>query len=148
MSENWPTSLTVPADAEPAQLAAVLTNEGIDDLAKLRIAQLLWRAPQVVGDAAFFARLLGFHSASATAQALDELVERGLLARWPPSGPGSRYGLARRRVASHAVDCRLVDEEGCPAMREVVNLLARRSLERVRRAATERSRMLRRARFG
>ncbi|MBI3966419.1 MAG: hypothetical protein HY329_12375 [Chloroflexi bacterium] len=75
----------------------VLWKSGVDDLAKYRIVEHLWREPHTAGDAAYFARRLGFHSLERTQVSLDELVESGLIVRRDCDG-ARFYGLATGEV--------------------------------------------------
>lgn len=145
MEHSQPFRTVGASDPETSRLVALLASEGIDDLAKLRIVQFLWQTPNVVGDASFFARVLGFHSASSTQRLLDELATRGLLARWPASRGGPRYGVPRSELGRSALDWLRFQLEHSPALSTVVRALAERSLAHAQRAAAERRRAQRRA---
>lgn len=113
-----------------AEIRDVLTSQ-IDDLAKYHVVRMLHEHPETIGDAAFYAAALGFHSVEDTRTVLEEMAECGILRRVGNGGTDSAlYCLSsdtenRRKVARL---CNLSLRS--PLYRQVVRLLANRSLHR------------------
>ena len=78
--------------SEGDALVRGLVAVGIDDLAKYLIVRLLYRSPNTVGDAEFYAANLGLHCVETTAALLEDLVERGVLVKqWPAGAADARF---------------------------------------------------------
>lgn len=110
----------------------VLEQEGIDDLAKYRIALHLIEHPGLVADAETIATTLGFHSIGRTVALLEEMVGDGLLSKIVPPGGLSRYGL----VADSTLRARLGESfavDGTYRYQLLLRHLAQRSAARVKR---------------
>jgi hypothetical protein len=117
-------------------LAQEFISSGIDDLAKYHIVRLLCEYQSLAGDAALYAAYLGFHSVAVTITLLDELVASGILRR-EDRGRGDR---PRYRLADDGELCRLTSLYNSPCRplehTGVLQILARRSLERARARAS------------
>ena len=120
--------------------AGELWRSGVDDLAKYRIVEYLWREPHAVGDGRYFARKLGFHSDERTQNLLEELVEAGLIERRDCDG-APFYGLAGGEVVGRHL-AEVFDRSG-PSSDQYGSLfqnLAARSLSKTRALGRRRKR--------
>lgn len=71
-----------------------LLRDKVDDLVKFNVVKYLYKNPTTFGDAGFYAKALGFHSAEQTKTSLDELVKVKVLEREVVSKSGEEiYGL-------------------------------------------------------
>jgi hypothetical protein len=77
------------------EVEELLTSK-VDDLVKFHIVNLLYEDPTTVGDSEFFAHSLGFYSLEQTKEALEELVDSGVLKKEKAGRRGvEAYGLRR-----------------------------------------------------
>lgn len=116
----------------------VLQEEGIDDLAKYRIAHHLLQHPGLVADAEVFAATLGFHSVARTVALLEEMVGDGLLAKFVLPGGVVRYGLAPDSTLRRRLRETVSVEPGTVQYEVLLRRLAQRSVARARREARRR----------
>lgn len=111
----------------------------VDDLTKYQVVQFLHRHPDVVGDAAFFAAALGFHSTDLTSTVLEELAACGIL-QHVAGGESDKqlYRLASEpRVRKQITRlCNLSSKVA--TYDELLTILANRSLERVAKRVRKR----------
>lgn len=70
----------------------------VDDLSKYNIIHYIYHHPEAYGDAAFFAKELGFHSIEQTQAALGALRAAGILSCW-----GHVYGKPSNIETWHAI---------------------------------------------
>ncbi|MBI2955305.1 MAG: hypothetical protein HYY30_13405 [Chloroflexi bacterium] len=115
-----------------------MVSSQVDDLVKYQIVKLLSRRPGVVGDASFFAAVLGFHSAEYTQASLEELANCGILQRQMcQSDEQMMYYLSsdpqiRKRIVKL---CNLRNKAA--TYDELLRVLAGRSLQRAAKRAKE-----------
>lgn len=118
-------------DLWDTEIRDVLASQ-INDLAKYHVARMLHEHPEMVGDVAFYAAALGFHSIDDTRTVLEEMVQCGVLCREDAedAADGFYYYLSpdaenRRKIAKLCnLSCR------AHVYRQVLRLLADRSLHR------------------
>jgi hypothetical protein len=113
--------------------AVELEEEGIDDLAKYRIALHLLQNPWMVADAEVFATTLGFHSVARTVSLLEEMMGDGLLSKFVLPGGVTRYGLAPDSTLRRRLRESCAAEPGSTHYEILVRRLAQRSVARAKR---------------
>lgn len=113
-----------------AELRDLLATQ-VDDLAKYHVVSLLHEHPETVGDAAFYATALGFHSIEDTRTVLDELAKCGVLCREVNGDAGTAIYATSTDSDSWRKITKLCSlNPRSQTYRHVLRLLANRSLHR------------------
>lgn len=115
-----------------------LLSTDVDDLVKYNILRFLHESPATVGNAAFFAEALGFHSATKTQAALEQLSAAGILEQWAGPRHGDVvYGLTADTAILQRLQKLCALPVKSPGYAEVVRKLAARSLRKAESSAKQ-----------
>ena len=118
--------------ARRGSLEEAWVDIGIDDLTKYRIREYLYQCDGDGAELASLARSLGFHSLEQTASTVEELYRSGLIWLEWESGMPSRCGLTTDPACQATLSELYALGQAPGATPELISLLARRSLQRVR----------------
>jgi hypothetical protein len=113
-----------------------LLKTTLDDLVKYNIVRLLRDNHTTLGNEVFFASTLGFHSCSRTREALEDLVQAGVLQKWAGSRDSKNgdavFGLTANEAIRQSLDRVYAISPESPVYGELLRRLAERSLKRAK----------------